>query len=291
MPSDISALCAEEQDYLQPYLPPHATRSTGLPISRGEGDSHVQNAAQHDPDRAEARELPFVTLTYACSLDGMISLAPGVRTTLSGPETKSMTHYLRLHHDAILVGRGTAIADKPSLNCRYPDAGLEDQPRPVVVDAKRSWDVLGSPVFKLALEGKAHAPWIFCRSSSDSGSEDFLRAGGKHLVVPEHQHAETSPAGTPSMSWRSILRTLRQQGIRSVMVEGGATVINALLAEPELIDSVIVTIAPTWLGQGGVHACPAPVMEGSQRVNAARLSTTSWRQFGADAVLCGRLGS
>jgi len=290
MPSDISALSSEEQAYLQPYLPLHANAEPKPSSSRGIGDSHVQHAGLYDPNSVKAGDLPFVTLTYACSLDGMISLAPGVRTTLSGPETKSMTHYLRLHHDAILVGRGTAIADKPSLNCRYPGASLEDQPRPVVVDSSSVWEVLESPVFKLASEKKAHAPWIVSHSLPESEPEEFLQVGGKHIVVPEHDIGERNPISHGSMSWRSILQALRQQGLRSVMIEGGATVINALLAEPELVDSVILTIAPTWLGRGGVAACPAPVVAGSQRVNAARLSTTSWRQFGADAVLCGRLG-
>lgn len=290
MPSDISALSTEDQAYLQPYLPLHVKNNSEPSPSRGTRASHVQYAAQRNPNPAKGDDLPFVTLTYACSLDGMISLAPGVRTTLSGPETKSMTHFLRLHHDAILVGKGTAIADKPSLNCRYPGARLEDQPRPVIVDAKRSWEALESPVFKLASEAKAHAPWIVCHSASDSGPKDLLQVGGKYLAVAERKPVEAGPNDHDSMPWRSILQALKQQGIRSVMVEGGATVINALLAEPELVDSVIVTIAPTWLGQGGVAACPAPVMAGSQRVNAARLSATSWRQFGADAVLCGRLG-
>lgn len=38
---------------------------------------------------------PDVTLTFATSLDSQLSLAPGVQTALSGPESKAMTHYLR----------------------------------------------------------------------------------------------------------------------------------------------------------------------------------------------------
>lgn len=94
-----------------------------------------------------------------------------------------------------------------------------------------------------------------------------------------------------SMDWKEILQALKSEGLETVMVEGGATVINSLLARPELVDSVIVTIAPTWLGQGGLAACPSAVTQDGQRVNAARLADTAWRQFGADAVLCGRLGA
>lgn len=83
----------------------------------------------------------FTTLTYAASLDSRISLGPGLRTTLSGPESKTMTHYLRSHHDAILVGAGTFVADNPGLNCQYPPAdtknALECSPLPVVLDPVR----------------------------------------------------------------------------------------------------------------------------------------------------------
>jgi len=261
MPStDITHLSASELSFLSPYLPDSAqTRTQSQPSTS-------------NPTKPPS--LPFVTLTYACSLDGMIALAPGVRTSLSGPETKSMTHYLRLKHDAILVGAGTAVADVPSLNCRYPGAGLEEQPRPVVVDPKGRWAVEGSAVARLAVEGRGKEPWVISCSGGGAGGD------AKVLLVREGEEG--------GMEWEEVLRALKAEGVDSVMVEGGATVINALLAKPHLVDSVIVTIAPTWLGQGGLAASPAGAAVDGQRVNAASLLKTSWRQFGADAVLCGR---
>jgi 2,5-diamino-6-(ribosylamino)-4(3H)-pyrimidinone 5'-phosphate reductase len=257
MPStEIITLSASETTFLNPYLPESAETQTPIPTRT-----------------AKPHSLPFVTLTYACSLDGMIALAPGVRTSLSGPETKSMTHYLRLKHDAILVGAGTAVADAPSLNCRYPGAGLEEQPRPVVVDPKGRWEVEGSAVAKLAVEGRGKEPWIVSYRGDGAG-------GVKMLVVKGGEGED--------MEWEDVLRVLKAEGVESVMIEGGATVINALLARPHLVDSVIVTIAPTWLGQGALAASPAGAVVEGQRVNAASLLETSWRQFGADAVLCGR---
>ena len=97
------------------------------------------------------------------------------------------------------------------------------------------------------------------------------------------------PGEGEEMNWAQILSVLKNEGIESVMIEGGASVISTLLSMPELVNSVIVTIAPTWLGQGGVTVSPAPKVEAGERINAARLQPTAWRQFGADAVLCGRL--
>jgi 2,5-diamino-6-(ribosylamino)-4(3H)-pyrimidinone 5'-phosphate reductase len=274
-------LAHADLEFLVSYLPQHRKVPSG------------STPQQHEANPACGLNRPFVTLTYACSLDGMISLAPGVRTTLSGPETKSMTHYLRLHHDAILVGVGTAVADSPSLNCRYPGASLADQPRPVVVDPRARWKPDGTPVVKLAADCKALAPWVVSCFVPVDVEESWTRQGGERIFLDEKDivHACLDHGDSPHttvLSWTSILHALHNKGIRSVMIEGGAQVINALLAQPDLVDSVIVTIAPTWLGQGGVAVCPAPVTSDGQRVNAARLTETVWRQFGPDAVLCGR---
>ena len=72
---------------------------------------------------------PLVTLSYAQSLDGCISLRPGIPTALSGPEAMRLTHRLRAAHDAILVGIGTILADDPRLTVRLVEGR---NPQPVV---------------------------------------------------------------------------------------------------------------------------------------------------------------
>ena len=202
-----------------------------------------------------------------------------------------MTHYLRLYHDAILVGTGTAKADDPSLNCRYPGASPDSQPRPVIVDPHARWDASSSKVAKLATTEEGKAPWII-HHSHDVAKAAPWASNYERLVVSSDvpQSAPTGPPGTShGIPWQLILRTLGQKGVGSIMVEGGATVINDLISQPDIIDSVIVTIAPTWLGQGGVAVSPASKIEDGRRVNSAYLTDTAWRQFGQDAVLCGKL--
>ncbi|KAK4554261.1 2,5-diamino-6-(ribosylamino)-4(3H)-pyrimidinone 5'-phosphate reductase [Recurvomyces mirabilis] len=282
----MSELTSEDLAYLEPYLPDSGALSaqhhSGIESGGSQGPSGVKVGQKDDT-------LPFVTLTYASSLDGMISLAPGLRTTLSGPETKTMTHYLRLQHDAILVGVGTAIPDDPSLNCRYPGATLETQPRPIVLDPLGRWDYARSKLAQLTMDGQGKVPWlIHVRSvrELEHAAANFC----EHVYPADHSRtsSEDSSSADGRLSWRVILTELKRRGIESVMIEGGATAIASLLAQPELVDSVIVTLAPTWLGAGGVAVTPAARSEGSLRVNAARLDAASWRQFGADAVLCGR---
>jgi 2,5-diamino-6-(ribosylamino)-4(3H)-pyrimidinone 5'-phosphate reductase len=202
-----------------------------------------------------------------------------------------MTHYLRSKHDAILIGVGTAIADDPSLNCRiegvggYGGEGLDGQPRPVVVDPNGRWEVSAeSKVIKLAKEGKGKALWVVTRGEIEARKRSFLEGvDGKVLEV-------ASEGAGSSMSWSRILDTLGKEGIKSVMIEGGGAVINDLLSIQNfsLVDSCIVTIAPTWLGRGGVQVCPHARVEDGVRLPVGRLQGVRWVPLGDDVVLCGR---
>jgi 2,5-diamino-6-(ribosylamino)-4(3H)-pyrimidinone 5'-phosphate reductase len=239
------------------------------------------------PNRPKDR--PYVTLTFATSLDSNLSLAPGVQTALSGPQSKAMTHYLRSKHSAILVGVGTAVADNPSLNCRFEGVGgyggkdLNGQPRPIVVDPQARWQWSAeSKVIKLARERKGRAPWVFTMAEVDEERRSALEAVGGEVIVDGAQPSSR-------MSWGYILDELKRRDVESVMIEGGGAVINDLLAPSNigLVDSVIVTIAPVWLGKGGVQVCPDEREEGGNKVPVARLRGVKWVPLGDDIVLCG----
>ncbi|OAA61472.1 Dihydrofolate reductase-like domain protein [Cordyceps fumosorosea ARSEF 2679] len=259
---------AEHAALLEPHLPP-----TVAPEEEGSGI--------------------WVTLTYAQSLDSCLSLAPGVRTRLSGPESKAMTHHLRSRHDAILVGVSTLLADDPALNCRI--AGAEQQqPRPVVVDPHLRWTPrLTDKVLEAQRRGAGLAPFVVTAAESGVSAEAahvLEQHGGKYIQL---ESAAAGPDGRLQLDWRTVFaRLAEEQGIASVMVEGGGQVINSLLAPAcaGLVSSVIVTIAPTWLGQGGVVVSPARVHDrAGSPAPAARLCDVVWHPFGDDIVLCGRL--
>lgn len=255
---------SEQRSFLDPYLPPARTST--------------QNGKPH------------VTLTFATSLDSSLSLAPGTQTALSGPQSKAMTHYLRSVHDVILIGVGTAIADNPSLNCRlegvggYGREGLFGQPRPVVVDTEGRWDVRGRKVLDLASKGRGRAPWIITARTPGAEMVKVLEeCGGSFIVLDRDEDGR--------INWQQIVDVLSEKGIGSVMIEGGGTVINTLLAgdNSHLVDSVIITIAPIWLGRGGVVVSPERAKGPACPVG--RLNTTTWHQLGDDVVLGGFLNT
>lgn len=281
---------------LEPHLPPLID---GLPTTEASSSSTPTNR-------------PFVTLTFATSLDSSLSLAPGVRTRLSGPGSKAMTHYLRSRHAAILIGVSTMLADSPALNCRIRSssssttAGIDTpstasssvpiprQPRPIIVDPHLRWTpVPTDPVLQLASHGAGLAPYVLTGvESSDlpAASRTLLeQLGGRYIHV---RATPSGPNGRFRFDWRDIFHALGREGLDSVMVEGGGQIINSLLdpAYHDLIDSVIVTIAPTWLGQGGVVVSPDRLTDAAGvPIPVARLSDVSWHPFGQDVVLCGKL--
>ena len=307
---DLLVFPLADAERLEPHLPPLLRRTT----STGVYASDV---------------LPFVTLTFATSLDSALSLGPGIRTALSGPQSKAMTHYLRSRHGAICVGVGTAIADDPGLNCRLAPTGataaastsneasalpraatttttsdMTYQPRPIVIDPLLRWDFTSqSKILQLARVGKGLAPYIITAVSEPPlEKKSLLEEHGGNFIVIKPAQGVGEGAGRHRFDWRAILAAVRNEGIESIMIEGGGGVINSLLSaeNTELIDSVIVTIAPTWLGQGGVVVSPPRKLPpaGEEGVSsdrrqppgpAVRLTDPLWLPLGEDVVLCGRI--
>lgn len=222
------------------------------------------------PNKQVQKDRPFVTLTWAQSLDSRISAGPGVQTVISHLETKTMTHYLRSNHDAIFVGIGTVLADDPKLSCRYNNASI----RPVVIDPNAKWHYASSTLRSICDQQLGLAPYIITSASSEYLEEDrkvVEQQGGRIVRLDlgsDHGH-----------NWNVILAELHKLDIKSVMVEGGAVVINQLLVS-QLVDSVVITIGPIFLGSQGTEVSPAQTV---------KLKDITWWSGIQDSVMAARL--
>jgi GTP cyclohydrolase II len=206
---------------------------------------------------------PLVTLSYAQTLDGSITHRRGVAgLTISGPETKRMTHWLRAQHRAILVGIGTLLSDDPKLTVMHVEG---EPPRPVILDSN-----LRTPL-SAQIFNHPKPPIIVCLpESATSERASALRAAGAEILP--------IPPCEGKIDLTKLLPALEQRGLDSLMIEGGATVITAFLKQ-RLADIFILTIAPFFAG--GVNALtePLPSMPRLYQIGSTRV--------GQDIVLWG----
>jgi 3,4-dihydroxy 2-butanone 4-phosphate synthase/GTP cyclohydrolase II len=189
-----------------------------------------ERIARHRAGPAARR--PFVTLSYAQSVDGSIAASPDRPLALSGQASLTLTHGLRAIHDAILVGIGTVVADNPRLTVRFVDGA---QPRPVVVDSR-----LRTPLDASLLSGGGVQPLIATTDAASVENERSLVAAGAEIV-----RLPADRAGRVSLT--ALLEHLARSGVRSVMVEGGAGIITSVVHE-RLLDHLVLTVAPLLVG-------------------------------------------
>ena len=187
---------------------------------------------QHEVDAWYLRTgRPFVTLSWAQSLDGSLTLTQGKSSPISCPDSMRMTHQLRTRHDGILVGIGTVLADDPSLTARV---GLEKnckQPRPIILDSH-----LRTPTESRLLSHPLR-PIIATTDSADDEQASKLSSDIMRLPASKNGEVALEP----------LLNQLGKQGIRSVMVEGGGRIITSFL-NAQIANRAIITIAPVFVG-------------------------------------------
>ena len=207
---------------------------------------------------------PFVHLKVAQSLDGRIATGNGNSRWITDTDARRLVHRMRAEHEAILVGRGTALRDDPQLTVR----GLE----PAALPAAMPWRVVLDSLLALPatarLASDEHAPrtMVLTTATADPARRRVLEDQGVRV------HAVAADAaGRPDVD--AVLQTLHGHGIRSLLVEGGGAVYTSFLRRARF-DRLTVFVAPLLIGKG-VDAVGAL---GSERIaDAVRLQgvTTS----------------
>lgn len=228
------------------------------------------------PFKKHNKNRPFVTLTFAQSLDSKISIK-NKKTVLSGKESTLMTHYLRSKHDGILIGWRTVVLDDPQLTCRYLDEKIiKFQPRPIIIDLDGKWKYCESKICRLNDQTQLTSPIIVISESTNFKHFDAIKLkehNGMFLIVPKNITTEIE-------FWNFLLSSLFALNIKSLMIEGGARIINGLLDLQEqyakVLDSLIITLVPKYLGKDGVQVSPKCVQS---------LSNVKWWCGDHDSIL------
>ncbi len=173
---------------------------------------------------------PFVALKVATSLDGLLADEGGRSQWISGEEARDYAHWLRAGFDAIAVGRRTVAVDDPQLTVR---GKLQPRVPPVRIIITKSGMV---PHKHAVVRTAQNVPTIVVTGSHTvERTERDLAGTGVRVLAADGLDA--------------VLAVLRQEGMRSVLVEGGGSLAGALL-EAHLVDRIYWIQAPLWLGVG-----------------------------------------
>jgi diaminohydroxyphosphoribosylaminopyrimidine deaminase / 5-amino-6-(5-phosphoribosylamino)uracil reductase len=207
---------------------------------------------------------PWITLKLAISIDGAITDATRTAGWLTGPESRREVHRLRAGSDAVAVGSGTALADDPELTVR--DAPLPRvAPRRVVFDSE-----LRLPLSSRLVRTARQVPTTVVttrRTQSAADRAPALEAAGVGVLQAD--------------SLGGALRALRADGVRSVLVEGGARLAGSLLTDGA-VDRLIIFQAPVVLGTGSLNAFAGT--PGIAPSSAQRLEVITRATFGDDLM-------
>lgn len=206
---------------------------------------------------------PFVLLKAGMSLDGKLATTAGESQWITSPESRERSLVLREEYDAILVGSGTVVHDDPRLTRRL---GLSSSIQP--------W-------LRIVVDGGGNLP---------SGAT-VLTDGGETIVYTPHPEryralgrteAVEMAARDDALDLKLVLHDLRERGVRSLIVEGGAKVWTSMIRE-RLWQKMQLFIAPMIVG--GAEA-PSIFKGDVQHLNEApRFRFDSFETIGPDLLV------
>ncbi len=212
------------------------------------------------------QQRPYVTAKAAISLDGKLACHTGHSQWISGARARKHAHALRARADAIVIGKGTFVADNPSLTVR--EARLcGNIPKPVVV-----CDVAPAVFASELLQSEEPARMYVLQHNEDSRAWQDV---GLDVVQCGDLEA--------------ILLHLAKDGYLSIMLEGGGRCIGSFL-DAGLVDEMVLYQAPIFIG--GVSAPGLWHAKGIGHLSEAMfLDEMRCKRLGRDMMIRGLLTS
>ncbi len=271
--ADISAAAGPARAVIALRDPDPRTAGRGLDRLATSGIAVTEGVLAHEATEVALGHIlrvtegrPAVTLKLAVGADGLIPKGDGAPVWITGPDARAHGHLLRARHDAILVGRGTVLADDPSLTCRLPGMSCRSPVR-VVLDRR-----LRTPPEARLFDDLMVPVWLVC-ADEDQPSADALHERGAEIVpVSVDDHG--------LLAVRDALETLASRGITRVLVEGGPSVARAFL-DADLVDEAVIYQGAKTVGDGIMPF----VSEGLDRVTASgHFTRLDARSFGPDRM-------
>jgi len=215
---------------------------------------------------------PFVIAKTALTLDGWTATSAGHSRWVTNERSREWVHRLRHQVDAILVGVGTVTADDPLLNTRLKRGKGRDPVR-IIVDTR-----LSIPENARVLAQREGAETLIAVGDDLPARrlERFKRRGIPLLLCPKNQGR---------VDLRALMERLGTRSITSVLLEGGATLMGAMIRE-RLVDKFCIFKAPKILG--GSDGRPMAIGPGPSRMDQGiELKDVQIKRFGEDILIVG----
>lgn len=240
-------------------------RAAGIAVTEGVGQAEATHLNAGFLKRV-TQGLPFLTLKLAASLDGRTATATGESRWITGPEARRKVHALRLAHDAVMVGSGTALADDPDLTVR--DMGAVRQPVRIVLDRL----LKHSPDSRLGRTARETPVWLLHGPTAPDPARKAWEAKGATLIeIPEtNGHLDLTAA----------LQSLASKGLTRILSEGGSTVAAALI-KAGLVDELALFSGGLLIGSEG-HPALGPLAL-TALADGPRLTLKEARAIGPDS--------
>ncbi len=172
---------------------------------------------------------PFVLLNAAMTVDGKIA-TENSSMKISGENDLIRVHQLRKKYDGIMVGINTVIIDDPKLTIHKIPSENKDNPVRIIIDSKAR-----TPLNSRVLNNDAKTIIITSKKAPKSRINELRKK------------CDVITVGEDSVDLKEALNQLYENGIKSILLEGGST-LNFSMFEKQLIDKVSICIGSKILG-------------------------------------------
>lgn len=214
-------------------------------------------------------KIPFVVLKSGISLDGKIATYSGESKWITSKKSREDSQNLRNRLHSIMVGVNTVIEDDPELTCRINN---EKNLIRIIVDSN-----LRIPMDSKVVRNHDKLTVIATTSSADENKKQVLKDLGLKVIDVPNKNGR--------VDLKELVKKLGQEGIDSILIEGGGT-LNFSALEENIVDKVIFYIAPKILG--GEKSKNSIAGKGFSRLDdAVKLKDINYRTIGEDLVVEG----
>ncbi len=175
----------------------------------------------------------WVKLVIAISLDGRIAFTPSNKSNLGGKGDRKVLEEALAWSDASLMGaetlrihKSTCLIQNQKLIKKRKAKGTKLQPTCLVVASKidfnEKWPFFNQPINR----------WLITNKQNQN-RELKIKGFDKKIIIQSN--------------WSQTLDKLNENGLRKIVLLGGARLINSLLEEDK-VDELQLTVVPKILG-------------------------------------------